>query len=383
MKEYWDLHARRDPLWAVLSDDAKKHRGWTLQAFMATGEREMSLLFYQLAELGIHVRRGKALDFGCGVGRLTQAMARRFNRVVGLDISPRMIEIARQLNQYHGHVDYLVHDTPDLSTFDVPFDFIYSNVVLQHIPAGLTAQYLRAFCGALNPDGLLVFQLPSHRAEKAARVPGPMADSAYRAAISVAGEPLAVLPPSSEGRIGIGIRNTSETPWLQEAVGAIRAGNHWLSPSGEMLIQDDGRVSLPGTLAAGELHVAEMVVKTPPPGQYILEFDAVHEGVTWFGDRGSPTLRIPVLVGAAEASDAPADSSAAQVQYDERQLADTLEPLEGIPAPEEFPMNAIERREVERIIGNAGGRIIRVEEDDRAKPEWVGYQYFVTCSNRP
>src|SRR5438445_9101994 len=59
----WDRHAAADPLWAVLSDPAT--------------------LLYELGCL-IEVRREAALDFGCGVGRLTQALAPHFARVVGV-----------------------------------------------------------------------------------------------------------------------------------------------------------------------------------------------------------------------------------------------------------------------------------------------------------
>ena len=61
-------------------------------------EREIALLFHRFAELQLPAPTGRGLDFGCGVGRLTQALARRMNRVVGADISPVLIDLARTLN---------------------------------------------------------------------------------------------------------------------------------------------------------------------------------------------------------------------------------------------------------------------------------------------
>jgi hypothetical protein len=50
---FWDLHAKRDPLWAILSDPSKRGRRWDLRSFMETGHREVSLLMYQLQALHI------------------------------------------------------------------------------------------------------------------------------------------------------------------------------------------------------------------------------------------------------------------------------------------------------------------------------------------
>jgi 2-polyprenyl-3-methyl-5-hydroxy-6-metoxy-1,4-benzoquinol methylase len=69
---------------------------WTLPEFMKTGEREIALLFHRIRELQIKQPARRPLDFGCGVGRLTQALARRQERVVGADISPVMVGPARQ-----------------------------------------------------------------------------------------------------------------------------------------------------------------------------------------------------------------------------------------------------------------------------------------------
>ena len=51
--EFWERHARRDPLWAILSDPTKKGRRWDLQRFFETGAREISLALYELARPGV------------------------------------------------------------------------------------------------------------------------------------------------------------------------------------------------------------------------------------------------------------------------------------------------------------------------------------------
>ena len=55
-------------------------------------------MFRQLEDLGVTVSRGRALDFGCGAGRLTRALAARFESVVGVDVADAMLDKARALN---------------------------------------------------------------------------------------------------------------------------------------------------------------------------------------------------------------------------------------------------------------------------------------------
>ena len=76
----------------------------------------------------------RALDFGCGVGRLTQALADYVDHAVGVDIAPSMIELARRHNTHGSRCEYIVNDTDHLSRFaDQIFDVVYTGRVLQHI----------------------------------------------------------------------------------------------------------------------------------------------------------------------------------------------------------------------------------------------------------
>ncbi|PYR57060.1 MAG: SAM-dependent methyltransferase, partial [Acidobacteria bacterium] len=145
-RNFWDGHARRDPLWAILSESAKKDGKWGLGRFFQTGVAEISSLFYELDSRRVPMRRGSALDFGCGVGRLTQALAPHFDRVVGVDISPNMVQLATGLNRFPGNVSYVWNQAPHLQRFgDAAFDFVVSNIVLQHIPPEITLRYLEEF----------------------------------------------------------------------------------------------------------------------------------------------------------------------------------------------------------------------------------------------
>ena len=162
LQKNWDEFGRTDPLWAIITDPAKKGGGWDVGEFFRTGRDEVAAVLRYAAALGVRAGRRRALDFGCGVGRLTQALAEHFAEVDGVDIAPSMIDLARQYNRHGDRCRYSLNERPDLRLFESGrFDFLYTNVVLQHMEPRYAKDYLVEFLRVLAPDGLAVFQLPS------------------------------------------------------------------------------------------------------------------------------------------------------------------------------------------------------------------------------
>ena len=158
----WDHFGKTEPLWSILTFDDKKGNKWDIHEFFATGEREIGDLMEYIASLHFQIPRKNALDFGCGIGRLTQPLARFFDHVTGVDIAPSMITSARQYNRHGDTCRYVLNDTNDLKAFrDNDFNLIYTNITLQHMDRSFSKNYLREFLRILAPDGLLIFQLPS------------------------------------------------------------------------------------------------------------------------------------------------------------------------------------------------------------------------------
>ena len=158
----WTVLGQTDPLWAVLLLPGTKDGGWNLDEFLATGRTDVAESVAWLDTLGLPTRWQRALDFGCGVGRLSQALAGHATEVVGVDISHPMLEQARRIDRTGGACTFVHNDTPDLSQFPGGhFDLVYSILVLQHLPRPAIDAYLAEFLRVLRPGGTIVVQLPT------------------------------------------------------------------------------------------------------------------------------------------------------------------------------------------------------------------------------
>lgn len=165
LREDWDTFGKMDPLWAVISWPEKRGGKWDVEELYRLGREEVGRILDEVALLELPLRKQRALDFGCGVGRLSEALAAHFDRVTGLDIAPSMVDYARLHTRSGGRVEYLVNETDDLGRFkDGEFDFILSSITLQHVPQPFISGYLREFVRVLAPGGMLVFQLPAKAA---------------------------------------------------------------------------------------------------------------------------------------------------------------------------------------------------------------------------
>ncbi|GAA3759434.1 SAM-dependent methyltransferase [Spinactinospora alkalitolerans] len=158
----WTRLGSAEPLWAVCVDPTKRGGGWDDEDFLASGAAEIDGAVERLAELGIAPGRGRALDFGCGAGRLSNALAAHFDAVVGVDISAPMLAEARRLDRSGGRIEFRLNDAPDLGTLDSDsFDLVYTDLVLQHLPPELARGYLSEFARVVRPGGAMVIGVPA------------------------------------------------------------------------------------------------------------------------------------------------------------------------------------------------------------------------------
>ncbi len=198
----WTALGEDDPLWVVLTDPDKKGNRWNADEFFATGEAAIAEIFQRLQAVGVPRSLDRALDFGCGVGRLTQALASRFEAVDGVDISASMIRHAGNFNRFPARVKYHLNVRTDLEPFPSnQYDFICSLIALQHTPPRFQQNYLADFRRLLKPGGIAYFQTIHARGWRRL-VPNAVADLIRRRrSRGQAFIPLYGLPPNCVRRI--------------------------------------------------------------------------------------------------------------------------------------------------------------------------------------
>jgi len=157
----WKKWGKQDPYYGVLSEEkyrTRRMREKDLEGFFKTGESFVQDTEKKISKLfGLSLTGCSILDFGCGVGRLAIPFARfSANQVVGLDVSPEVIDIARSHipSMEVKNLDFMVFDGQNLP--ELPqFDFINSYIVFQHIETSLGYTLLHQLLGKLKPGGII------------------------------------------------------------------------------------------------------------------------------------------------------------------------------------------------------------------------------------
>ena len=359
----WEELGTADPLWAIRTDPSCRGGAWHLDDLFATGEREVAFTMARLDTLGVPRKRSRAFDFGCGVGRVTQALASEFAFVVGVDVAASMLERARALDRSGSRVRYVQNTEPDLARFDDrDFDLVYSKLVLQHMPPALGLAYLAELTRLVAPGGALVVQVPS---EFRGLDPLP-ADAYYAEVLDV--QATSCVTPGERVEVKAAVRNCSARVWpgseAQLAVGAF-----YRTPDGTRVACGEGRALLADDVRPGERREVAFALAAPSrPGRYHLVIDVVHEGVTWFADRAG-------------------GSTIADVRVVRRPMRDRLHDRfdwmrrhaqqESSISAAEIEMHGIPERDVLRVLRDAGLQLV-LHERDHAAPGWLSATYYAT-----
>lgn len=159
MRQDWNRRAREDAHFYV----AFGRREQADDEFFATAAEVVHGLEWEMRRLSaaIHTRARRALEIGCGPGRILRPMSRHFGEIHGVDVSDEMIARARQNLKGIPHAHVHATTGADLAGFaDDSFDLVYSYAVFQHIPSrDVVLQYLREACRVLKPGALLRCQI--------------------------------------------------------------------------------------------------------------------------------------------------------------------------------------------------------------------------------
>lgn len=163
----WRAFGETEPHWSVLTDGRYKpdQINANIDPFYNSGNDDISRIMAMLKRNRAWTAPGaRALDFGCGVGRLSLALAPLATHVTGVDISPAHLVHARQRAELKGikNVSFQsiasVRDIAELPEFDL----IISLIVLQHNPPPVMAAIFEALLLRLREGGVAVIQMPTY-----------------------------------------------------------------------------------------------------------------------------------------------------------------------------------------------------------------------------
>jgi len=160
MRREWDARARENARHYV----ATARQQWSDDEFFRSGAEEVRGLVEDcLADIcnARHPAQMRALEIGCGAGRMTLPLSRLFGHVDAVDVSAEMIEQAREAIRECPNVEVHLNNGADLSMFpNEHFDFAISAVVFQHIPRrAIVESYIRETHRVLRPQSIFKFQV--------------------------------------------------------------------------------------------------------------------------------------------------------------------------------------------------------------------------------
>jgi 2-polyprenyl-3-methyl-5-hydroxy-6-metoxy-1,4-benzoquinol methylase len=163
----WRTLGYEDPFWSVLTHDEYRapHFDENIrEEFYSTGVDFARLVDTFCTRNYIGIPRGTCVELGCGVGRITIHLAKRFDKVIAVDISDGNLQHCKTVAENLGvkNIEYLLLRTPDeLSAIDY-HDFFYSMLTLQHNPPPIQKYQLELILSKLRIGGAFLFQTQTY-----------------------------------------------------------------------------------------------------------------------------------------------------------------------------------------------------------------------------
>jgi SAM-dependent methyltransferase len=206
----------------------------SIEAFYATGQGELLRLEAWLRRNSLELKPDLiCAEYGCGVGRVTQWLARRFRRVVAFDISEPHLKAAHDYLCRHGvhNIDFvLVRGKADLQMLS-DVDLFHSHIVLQHNPPPIMTEILATAFAGLKKGGYCFFQIPTYSANYSFSM-----DSYWTDVAANKGMELHCLPQKSVLELArqyevfpIEIQETNGELWRSRPDGAVGNQSYWIS----------------------------------------------------------------------------------------------------------------------------------------------------------
>jgi 2-polyprenyl-3-methyl-5-hydroxy-6-metoxy-1,4-benzoquinol methylase len=168
LQDTWHHLGETEPHWSVMSTSEFTKSGINEEqnAFYQSGKKSADLLFATMQRNAIDPSKYKScLEYGCGLGRVTRWLAERFETVLGYDISGAHLKRAGEYLTAQSIRNVALRQISSFGDIrDLPkADVIFCIIVLQHNPPPMIGLMIRGLIGALNSNGVALFQVPTYR----------------------------------------------------------------------------------------------------------------------------------------------------------------------------------------------------------------------------
>lgn len=155
----WEKWGATDPYYGVFSSEqyrASKLSNERKEEFFRSGEDYVDSMFTKMNTLfNKDILPDRAMDFGCGVGRLTKPLAKRCKHIIGIDVSTSMLKEARSNCSECQNISFVISDD-QLSILTEGFDLVHTHLVLQHIPWHRGHRIVEQLLNRVNKGGYIV-----------------------------------------------------------------------------------------------------------------------------------------------------------------------------------------------------------------------------------
>ena len=157
MRRDWDERARRNAFLYI----ASWRKDWDEASFFESGEQDYVRLVHPILQrLQFDPANKSMAELGCGAGRMTRSFAVRFQSVLAVDISAEMQSRAKAYLSSFSNIRWVLSNGETLSGIeDASVDFVFSYLVLQHMPTKeVVFNSIREMVRILRPGGAFLFQ---------------------------------------------------------------------------------------------------------------------------------------------------------------------------------------------------------------------------------
>jgi len=157
----WEKFGKNEPYFGVITHNKFRDSNLTDKNKEEFFESGFNYIGHVLEQIRLHIDPNfsikRALDFGCGVGRLVVPLANVAQEVTGVDVSDSMLNEAKRNCEARSIKNAVLLKSDDsLSLLNGKYDFIHSYIVFQHIAVKRGEQIFENLIAHLETEGVCV-----------------------------------------------------------------------------------------------------------------------------------------------------------------------------------------------------------------------------------